>query len=90
MKNALNNSGTYAKFIAGTAWAIVTALTPYYGGDKWFTAVTAGIGAALVYFVPNSPKITPPDNSTVAITPPSITPVEVAELPPVASTGPGM
>lgn len=58
----LKNAGRYAKFLVGTASAIVTALVPYYGGDKWFVTVTAVLGAALVYLVPNqgAPAVKPP------------------------------
>lgn len=50
------NTGAYAKFIVGAASAVVTALTPYYGSAHWFPALTAGIGALLVYLVPNQPE----------------------------------
>ena len=52
----MKNIGQYAKFLVGGAAAIITALTPYYGSAKWFVAVTAALGAALVYIVPNQPK----------------------------------
>jgi len=53
----MKNIGSYAKFIVGAASAVLTALAPYYGSTHWYPAVTAGIGAILVYAVPNiSPK----------------------------------
>lgn len=52
----MKNIGNYAKFLVGAAAAVVTGLQPYYGGQHWFTALTAGIGAILVYLVPNAPK----------------------------------
>lgn len=50
----LKNIGLYAKFVVGAAAAIITGLTPYYGHDAWFPGLTAGIGALLVYLVPNA------------------------------------
>lgn len=49
----LNNIGQYAKALVGLASGVITALAPYYGQDKWFSAVTAAIGVLLVYAVPN-------------------------------------
>ena len=47
--------GQYAKFIVGAAFAVLTALSPYFGHSEWFPAVSAGLGAILVYLVPNTP-----------------------------------
>lgn len=55
--SGMKNAGQYAKFAIGAASAIITALMPYYGADKWFIALTAALGAALVYIVPNSPPV---------------------------------
>ena len=49
----MKNIGQYAKALVGAASAVIAALAPYYGQDRWFSAVTVGIGALLVYAVPN-------------------------------------
>lgn len=64
------NAGVIAKFLVGAATAVLTGLEPYYGSAHWFPAVTAGLGAFLVYLVPNTttttstpvpPAVTPPN-----------------------------
>lgn len=50
----MKNIGNYSKFLVGAATAVLTGMEPYYGHDIWFTAVTAGVGALLVYMVPNT------------------------------------
>lgn len=56
MKNVMSNIGQYAKFVVSAAMAVITGLSPYYGHDSWFPAVSAGIGALLVYLTPNQAK----------------------------------
>ena len=50
------NVGAYSKFVVAGAGAIIAGLQPYYGSQHWFTGLTAGLAAALVYIVPNIPK----------------------------------
>jgi hypothetical protein len=52
---AFNSVGSYAKFIVGVASTVITGLQPYYGHEPWYPALIAGIGAVLVYVVPNAP-----------------------------------
>jgi hypothetical protein len=52
--------GRYAKFMVGGAAAVLTGLVPYYGHATWFPALTAALGAALVYLVPNAGPAAPP------------------------------
>jgi hypothetical protein len=51
----LGSVGSYAKLIVSVATAVITALQPYYGHEAWYPALIAGIGAVLVYVVPNAP-----------------------------------
>ena len=49
----MKNLGNYSKFLVGAASATLAGMEPYFGHDLWFPAVTAGVGALLVYLVPN-------------------------------------
>jgi hypothetical protein len=46
----------YLKFIVAALSAAGVVLSTAYPASRWSEAVIAGIGAALVYLVPNTPK----------------------------------
>ena len=45
---------TYMKAIVAVIQAVLVGVQTYYPGAKWEPIVTAVVGAALVYLVPNS------------------------------------
>lgn len=49
----MDSIGNYAKCICAIALAVPSVLSSYYGNAHWLTAVSASIGALLVYIVPN-------------------------------------
>lgn len=49
----MGSIGAYAKSIVALTSGVLTALAPYYGSEKWFAALTAGLGVILVYAIPN-------------------------------------
>jgi hypothetical protein len=50
----------YLKFIVALLSAMLTSLAAYYGHTAWYPVVTAAVGAALVYLVPNLPATPAP------------------------------
>ena len=50
------NINAYLKFIVAALAALAVALQTAYPGYAWSQAIVAGVGAILVYLVPNSPK----------------------------------
>lgn len=50
------NVNSYLKFLVASLTAVGVALQTAYPADHWSQAIVAGVGAVLVYLVPNSPK----------------------------------
>lgn len=60
--NALN---PYLKAVVALAFTVLTSLATYYGNSAWYSIVTSGVGALMVYLTPNTPtgKSVPPPTS---------------------------
>ena len=54
MKQFVN--GQASKALVGLATAVTTWLSTEYGSRTWEPAAIAGIGAVLVFLVPNTPR----------------------------------
>jgi type IV secretory pathway VirB2 component (pilin) len=49
-------NGSASKFLVAVMGAVLTGLGTYYGTSRWEPIVAAGLGAVMVFLVPNAPK----------------------------------